>query len=70
MSDGITDMMREMMQDQNCTKCKYFQSYFDMYDGDGYEPTDAGRCLCQAGNLFYEGVTDEDTCKYFELLNR
>ena len=31
---------------RTCLNCKYFQSYFEMYDSiDDEEPTDQGRCL-------------------------
>lgn len=28
-----------------CKDCKYFESFFEMYDCDPYEPKDCGRCL-------------------------
>jgi hypothetical protein len=31
---------------KSCLTCKYFQSYYDMYDSiDDQEPTDMGRCM-------------------------
>jgi len=45
----------------NCGNCKHFQSYYDAYDEDEFEPKDQG--FCKHTDTFNEGAFDCYACK-------
>ena len=47
-----------------CINCKWFVSWQDVHS-DLLEPHDAGRCLNEKSEKFYDGVSSDDTCKHY-----
>lgn len=51
----------------NCGNCKHFQSYYEAYDEDRFEPKDQG--FCKHPKTFNEGVDSVYACKNHEFNN-
>lgn len=51
----------------NCTKCKYFQSFYEAYNFDENEPNNLGFCLNEKSKLYFNnGASEEKVCELFE----
>lgn len=62
----MSDKLQETDSDtNNCTMCKHFFSYQDIYDNDLEEPDWCGVCYCPDVNVDWGNPSDSKVCSHF-----